>query len=62
MAVAYRISMVIVSPLLSLSRSNIGQGAIAFLLVWVEGLAVAMFCAACVATEYVNAWWDRRQG
>ena len=62
MAVAYPITMVIVSPLLSLSGSNIGQGAIAFLFVWVGVWAVAMFCAACVATEYVNAWWDRRQG
>ena len=61
-AVAYPITMVIVSPLLSLSGSNIGQGGIAFLFVWVGVWAVAVFCAACWATAQLNDWWNRRSG
>jgi hypothetical protein len=61
-AVAYPIFMVIVSPLLSLGGSNIGQGAIAFLYVWVGVWAVGVFCAACLATAQLNDWWNRRPG
>jgi hypothetical protein len=61
-AVAYVITTLIVSPILSLAGSNIGQGAIAFLFVWVGVWAVAMFCAACVATAQLNDWWNRRSG
>ena len=59
-AVAYPITMVIVGPLLSLGGSNIGQGAIAFLYVWVGVWVVAMFCVACVAADYLNNWWNSR--
>jgi 4-hydroxybenzoate polyprenyltransferase len=62
MAVAYPISMMIVSPLLSLGGSNIGQGAITFLFVWIGVWAVAVFCAACLATAQLNDWWNRRSG
>ena len=62
MAVAYPIFMLIVSPLLSLGGSNIGQGAIAFLYVWVGVWAVGVFCAACLATAQLNDWWNRRSG
>ena len=62
MFVAYAITMVIVSPLLSLGGSNIGQGAIAFLFVWVGVWAVAVFCVACLAAAQLNDWWNRRSG
>jgi hypothetical protein len=62
MAVAYPIAMVIVSPLISLGGARVGQGAIAFLFVWVGVWVVAVFCAACVATAQFNHWWHRRSG
>jgi hypothetical protein len=46
----------IVSPFLR--TSNIGQGAIAFLFVWV----VALFCIACLAAQFINNWWNKRFG
>ena len=61
-AVAYLIFTVLVSPLLSLGGSNIGQGAIAFVYMWVGVWAVAVFCAACLATAQLNDWWNRRSG
>lgn len=61
-AVAYPVFMVIVSPLLSLGGSSIGQGAIAFLYAWVGVWAVGVFCAACLATAQLNGWWNRRSG
>jgi hypothetical protein len=61
-AVAYPITMWIVGPLLSLVGSNIGQGAIAFLFVWVGLWAVAVFCAACFITAQLNDWWNTRSG
>lgn len=60
MAVVYPITMVIVGPLLSIAGSNIGQGAIAYLFVWVGVWAVAVFCAACLTTAQLNDWWNRR--
>jgi hypothetical protein len=62
MALAYPVFMLIVSPLLSLVGSNIGQGAIAFLSIWVGVWAVGVFCAACLAAAQLNEWWDRRSG
>ena len=62
MAVAYPVFMVIVSPLLSLVGSNIGQSAIAFLSIWIGVWAVGVFCAACLAAAQLNDWWDRRSG
>ena len=61
-AVAYPVVMLIVGPLLSLGGSNIGQGAIAFLFVWVGVWAVAVFCVACLAAAQLNDWWNRRSG
>ena len=62
MAVAYPIVMVIAGPLLSVVGSNIVQGAIAFLSVWVGLWAVAVFCAACFITAQLNDWWNSRSG
>jgi hypothetical protein len=62
MVLAYPILMVIVSPILSLGGSNIGQGTIVFLFVWVGVWAVAVFCAACLATARLNEWWNKRFG
>ena len=61
-AIAYPIAMVIVGPLLSLGGTSIGQGAIAYLFVWVGVWAVGVFCAACLAAAQLNAWWDGRSG
>jgi hypothetical protein len=62
LGVAVAAPMLVVGPLLSIGGSNIGQGAIAFLFVWVGAWAVGVFCAACLATAQLNAWWDRRSG
>jgi hypothetical protein len=43
-----------------LAGSNIGQGAIIFIFVWIGPVVVAVFCLACLATWYINAWWNRR--
>jgi len=43
-----------------LAGSNIGQGAIIFIYVWIGPLVVAVFCLACLMTWYINAWWNRR--
>ena len=61
-ALAYPIAMLVLGPLASLGGSNIGQGAIALLFVWVGVWAVAVFCAACLATAYLNDWWNSRSG
>lgn len=61
-ALAYPITMVIVSPLLGIAGSNIGQGGIAFLFVWVAVWVVAVFCAACWFAAQLNDWWNRRSG
>ena len=45
-----------------LAGSNIGQGAIIFIFVWIGPVVVAVFCLACLATWYINAWWNRRSG
>ena len=60
--VAYPIVLLIVGPILSLGGANVGQGAIAYLLIWVGAWAIAVFCAACLAAAYINDWWDRRIG
>lgn len=59
--IAYPITMV-VGSLLGIVGSSIGQGAIAFLFVWVGVWVVAVFCAACFAADQLNQWWDRRSG
>jgi hypothetical protein len=59
-ALAYAIFMVLVAPLLWLVGSNIGQGAISFLFAWVGAWAVGVLCAACLATSYLNDWWNGR--
>jgi hypothetical protein len=52
----------IIDPIIrwGLAGSNIGQGAIIFIFVWIGPMVVALFCLACLATWYINAWWDRR--
>jgi|GEM_PF-4139372 hypothetical protein len=52
----------IIDPIIRwvLAGSKIGQGAIIFIFVWVGPWLVAVFCLACFATYYINAWWDRR--
>ena len=45
-----------------LAGSNIGQGAIIFIFVWMGPVVVAVFCLACLATWYINAWWNTRSG
>jgi hypothetical protein len=54
------IFQLIANPLLG--SSTIGQGAIAFLFVWVGAWAISVFCLACLATSYINAWWNSRSG
>jgi hypothetical protein len=52
----------IIDPIIRwvLAGSKLGQGAIIFIFVWVGPWLVAVFCLACLATYYINAWWDRR--
>ena len=54
----------IIDPIIrwGLAGSNIGQGAIIFIFVWIGPIVVAVFCLACLATRYINAWWDRPSG
>ena len=60
--------VVLVSPIIDpitrwvLAGSNMGQGAILFIFVWIGPLLVAVFCLACLATWYINAWWNTRSG
>ena len=48
--------------ILGMFAPHIGQGAVIFIFVWVGMWAVAVFCAACWATAFVNDWWNRRSG
>jgi hypothetical protein len=51
----------IIDPIIHwvLAGSKIGQGAIIFIFVWIGPCLVAVFCLACLAAYYFNAWWDR---
>jgi hypothetical protein len=51
----------IIDPIIrwGLAGSNIGQGAMIFIFVWIGPVVVAVFCLACLATWYINAWWNR---
>jgi hypothetical protein len=58
--------LMLVSPIIDpitrwvLAGSNIGQGAIIFIFVWIGPVVVAVFCLACLVTWYINAWWNTR--
>jgi hypothetical protein len=68
LSVVATILFALVKPLIDpiirwgLAGSNIGQGAIIFIFVWIGPIVVAVFCLACLATRYINAWWDRPSG
>jgi hypothetical protein len=57
---AHPIFTIIVRPLLDLAGLKIGYGALAFLFIWIGLWALAVFCAACLASTRLNDWWSKR--